>query len=45
MMVKTSGVDWIVKTLDCAHSPFLSHPTELSAWVAEQVRTFVAIAD
>ena len=42
-MIATSGVEWNLGTLDCAHSPFLSHPTELSAWVAEQIRSFVAL--
>ena len=42
MMLQGSGVDWNLGTLDCAHSPFLSHPAELAAWVAEQVHAFQA---
>ena len=29
-MLKASGVDWIVNTLDSSHSPFLSCPAELA---------------
>ena len=43
IMIETSGVDWNVETFDCAHSPFLSHATELGTWVAKQVRTFMAV--
>ena len=42
-MVATSAVKWNLGTLDCGHSPFLSHPTELSLWVAEQIRLFAAL--
>jgi len=41
-MVQASGVEWNLGTLDCAHSPFLSCPEELTAWVVEQVRVFQA---
>jgi len=40
MMIQASGVDWNLGTLDCAHSPFLSHSAELTAWVADQVHAF-----
>lgn len=43
MMVESTGVEWNLKTFDCAHSPFLCHPAELSAWIAEQARTFMAL--
>ena len=33
MMVEASGVDWIMKTFDTSHSPFLSCPTELADYV------------
>jgi len=41
-MIQASGVDWNLGTLECAHSPFLSHPAKLTAWVAEEVRAFQA---
>ncbi|KAL6721054.1 hypothetical protein ACLMJK_000154 [Lecanora helva] len=41
-MIEESGVDWDLGTLDCAHSPFLSHPAELSTWIGEQLRSFAA---
>ncbi len=42
MMIESSGVHWNLGTFDCAHSPFLSHPTELCEWIADQVRSFSA---
>jgi pimeloyl-ACP methyl ester carboxylesterase len=33
IMVEASGVDWIKKTFDTSHSPFLSCPTELADYV------------
>lgn len=38
--IARSGVEWVVKTLDCSHSPFLSMPDELTAEVAEIVGEF-----
>jgi len=33
IMVEASGVDWIKKTFDTSHSPFLSCPSELADYV------------
>jgi len=41
-MIEASGVHWNLGKLDCAHSPFMSKPAELAAWVVEQVRAFQA---
>ncbi|MCJ1326122.1 hypothetical protein MMC10_002786 [Thelotrema lepadinum] len=40
MMIKGSGVPWNVKSSNSSHSPFLSRPKELSAWIIEQVAAF-----
>ena len=42
MMLKGSGVEWNVKSFDSSHSPFLSHPEELSAWIVDQARAFAS---
>ncbi|MCJ1283374.1 hypothetical protein MMC26_002702 [Xylographa opegraphella] len=39
-MVQNSGVEWAVRTMRAAHSPFLSDPGLLAALVAEFVRDF-----
>ena len=40
MMLKYSGVEWSVKELESGHSPFLSRPEELSAWIVERTEGF-----
>lgn len=40
--VERSGVDWIVKTLDASHSPFLSMPDVVAADVGDIVGRFAA---
>lgn len=41
--LQESGVDWNVRYFKCGHSPFLSHPKELSAWIVEQAQAFEAV--
>lgn len=40
MMVKHSGVDWIIKVLDSSHSPFLSNPKVVADTVLEIAAEF-----
>ncbi|KAK7432104.1 hypothetical protein QQZ08_001394 [Neonectria magnoliae] len=40
--IERSGVEWIVKTLDASHSPFLSIPQELTRVVEELVNEFAS---
>ncbi|CAG9974910.1 unnamed protein product [Clonostachys byssicola] len=42
MFVERSGVQWVVKTLDSSHSPFISMPRELTVAVQEIARDFRA---
>ncbi|KAL7937858.1 hypothetical protein V8C35DRAFT_290112 [Trichoderma chlorosporum] len=39
-LVAQSGVEWIIKSLESSHSPFLSMPDELAGVVAEIVAEF-----
>ena len=40
IMVEASGVDWIKKTFDTSHSPFLSCPSKLADYVIELAVAF-----
>ncbi|RFU75229.1 alpha beta hydrolase family domain-containing [Trichoderma arundinaceum] len=39
-LLDRSGVEWVVRTLDASHSPFLSMPDELTGVVAEMTVEF-----
>ncbi|KAM0254980.1 hypothetical protein ACHAQJ_006208 [Trichoderma viride] len=39
-LIARSGVDWVVRTCDSSHSPYLSMPDELTGVVAEMVAEF-----
>jgi hypothetical protein len=43
MMLYGTGVDWIVKDIDSAHSPQLSQPEELTKMVVELAQAFEAL--
>jgi len=40
MMVEGSGVEWVVRTMESAHSPFLSDPEQLAGLVRDFVGIF-----
>lgn len=40
-LISRSEVEWVVKSLDSSHSPFLSMPGELTRVVEEIVEEFV----
>ena len=44
MMLKYSGVEWVVKELNTAHSPFLSHPEELFDVLLRLTKDFATIS-
>lgn len=40
IFVQSTGVPWTVESFNSSHSPFLSHPKELSNWVVKQASLF-----
>ena len=40
--MQQSGVDWIVKDVECAHSPFVNKPREVVEFTLEVVEKFCA---
>ncbi|CAG8953447.1 hypothetical protein HYFRA_00010196 [Hymenoscyphus fraxineus] len=40
LMIKDSGVEWVVRDIDAGHSPFLSRPEELSDILKELAEIF-----
>lgn len=41
MMLKLSGIEWIMERMPCSHSPFLSCPEELAEFIVEMSQVFL----
>lgn len=42
LFTERTGVEWVIKTLDASHSPFLSMPDATAAVVSELASEFLA---
>lgn len=40
IMLQQSGVQWDVQNFNTGHSPFLSEPQRLTAWIVEEILKF-----
>lgn len=45
LMVKYSGVEWVIKDFDTSHSPYLSRPAELAECLVGLAEDFVREGD